>query len=120
MRGVSLEALRHFQFLPFQKIPDLQRLLTPRSAWTRLATAPHAFPALNVQIAKQPDASGVFLPPRADAREGMPLKTLVKIRDGKVADTLEGADPSSLANKVAVKPQEPAPELTKENESSQG
>ncbi|CAL8076370.1 unnamed protein product [Prunus armeniaca] len=40
--------------------------------------------------------------------------------DGKVADTLEGADPSSLANKVAVKPQEPAPELTKENESSQG
>ncbi|KAI5348360.1 hypothetical protein L3X38_001247 [Prunus dulcis] len=39
--------------------------------------------------------------------------------DGKVADTLEGADPSSLANKVAVNPQEPAPELTKENESSQ-
>ncbi|XP_008221994.1 PREDICTED: hyoscyamine 6-dioxygenase-like [Prunus mume] len=64
-----------------KKIPDLQRLLTPRSAWTRLATPPHAFPALNVQIAKQPDASGVFLPPRADARsdarEGMPLKTLI-------------------------------------------
>ncbi|ONI10344.1 hypothetical protein PRUPE_4G042200 [Prunus persica] len=39
--------------------------------------------------------------------------------DGKVADTLEGADPSSLANKVAVEPEEPAPELTKENESSQ-
>ncbi|CAL9015418.1 unnamed protein product, partial [Prunus brigantina] len=40
-------------------------------------------------------------------------------QDKKVADTLEGADPSSLANKVAVKPEEPAPELTKENESSQ-
>ncbi|CAL8100009.1 unnamed protein product [Prunus armeniaca] len=74
--------LSDFQFLPFQKIPDLQRLLTPRSAWARLATPPHAFPALNVQIAKQPDASGVFLTPRADAcsdaREGMPLKTLVQ------------------------------------------
>ncbi|CAL9015404.1 unnamed protein product, partial [Prunus brigantina] len=43
----------------------------------------------------------------------------VSWQDGKVADTLEGADPSSLANKVAVKPEEPAPELTKENESSQ-
>ncbi|KAI5331200.1 PREDICTED: monothiol [Prunus dulcis] len=50
---------------------------------------------------------------------------------GKVADTLQGADPSSLANKVGrvartVEPGEPASasletiqELTKENESSQ-
>ncbi|KAI5346161.1 hypothetical protein L3X38_014040 [Prunus dulcis] len=45
-----------------------------------LATPPHALPALDVQLAKQPTASGDFLPPRseavADAREGMPLKTL--------------------------------------------
>ncbi|XP_021830819.1 uncharacterized protein LOC110770898 [Prunus avium] len=39
--------------------------------------------------------------------------------EAQVADTLEGADPSSVANKVAVKPEEPATELTKENESSQ-
>ncbi|CAL8153283.1 unnamed protein product [Prunus armeniaca] len=77
-----------FQFLPFQKIPDLQLLLTPRSAWTRLATPPHAFPVLNVQIGKQPDASGVFLLPRADAREGMPLKTLVARPLGVIPRTL--------------------------------
>ncbi|CAL2251519.1 unnamed protein product [Prunus armeniaca] len=52
---------------------------TPRSAWSSPATPSYAFPALNVQLAKQQTASGVFLPPRADAREGMPLKTLVKI-----------------------------------------
>lgn len=37
---------------------------------------------------------------------------------GKVANTLEDADPSSLANKVAVKPEEHGLELTKGNESS--
>ncbi|CAL2278995.1 unnamed protein product [Prunus armeniaca] len=53
------------------------RLATPPSAWPRLATPSHALPVLNMQLAKQPTASGVFLPPRSDAREGMPLKTLV-------------------------------------------
>ncbi|KAL6284618.1 hypothetical protein ACE6H2_015547 [Prunus campanulata] len=61
------------KFLPVQKCPDLARLAPPG----------HAFPALNVQLAKQPTASGDFLPPRsdalADAREGMPLKTLLVI-----------------------------------------
>ncbi|CAL8171397.1 unnamed protein product [Prunus armeniaca] len=60
--------------LPVQKVPDL---VIPCSAWLRLETPPHAFPAPNVQLAKQPTASGDSLPPRSDAREGMPLKTLV-------------------------------------------
>ncbi|CAL9013270.1 unnamed protein product, partial [Prunus brigantina] len=58
------------------------RLAPPRYASTHLATPSYAFPSLNVQLAKQLTASGVFLPPRADARsdprEGMPLKTLLR------------------------------------------
>ncbi|CAL2274155.1 unnamed protein product [Prunus armeniaca] len=57
------------------KVPDL---VIPCSAWLRLETPPHAFPAPNVQLAKQPTASGDSLPPRSDAREGMPLKTLIR------------------------------------------
>ncbi|CAL8121389.1 unnamed protein product [Prunus armeniaca] len=79
IRGVSLEALRQSQISSGSKV---SRSDTPCSAWPRLATPSHAFLALNVQLAKQPTASGVFLPPRADARsdarEGMPLKTLVE------------------------------------------
>ncbi|CAL2244630.1 unnamed protein product [Prunus armeniaca] len=44
----------------------------------RLATPPHAFPALNVQLAKQPTASADPLPPRSHACEGLPLKTLIR------------------------------------------
>ncbi|CAB4276080.1 unnamed protein product [Prunus armeniaca] len=61
---------------------------------------------------------------------------MIIVAEGKVADILEGADPSSLANKVArvagpVKPREPTPppavaaslenvqQLAKENGSSQ-
>ncbi|CAL9004160.1 unnamed protein product, partial [Prunus brigantina] len=63
MRGV-LPICIFAKFIQVQKCPDLARLATP----------PYAFPALNVQLVKQPTASGDFLPPRsdalADAREG--------------------------------------------------
>ncbi|CAL2229208.1 unnamed protein product [Prunus armeniaca] len=96
-RGVSLEALRRrlpCEVLPCKQFADEQnssgsevsrsaRLAPPRYASTRLATPSYAFPSLNVQLAKRPTASGVFLPPRADAhsngRKGMPLKTLFQI-----------------------------------------
>ncbi|CAB4320139.1 unnamed protein product [Prunus armeniaca] len=60
--------------------PDLARLAPPRSALQRFVTPPYVFPALNVQLAKQPTTSGIFLPPHSEARfdasESMPLKTL--------------------------------------------
>ncbi|CAL8120480.1 unnamed protein product [Prunus armeniaca] len=74
MQGISLEALRH---------RVVSRSATPSHALLRLLMPCNAFPALNVQLAKQPTAWGVFLPPRADARsgvrEGMPLKTLILV-----------------------------------------
>ncbi|CAL2251672.1 unnamed protein product [Prunus armeniaca] len=86
---------------------------------------PHAH-FLRVEAEEQPEIFGAY------SVRDVPYFAFVK--DGKVADTLEGADPSILANKVArvagsVKPGEhdaPAPasletvhELTKENGSSQ-
>ncbi|BFG27756.1 hypothetical protein CerSpe_140300 [Prunus speciosa] len=88
---------------------------------------PHAH-FLRVEAKEQPEISEVY------SVSDVPYFVFVK--EGKVADTLEGADPSSLANKVArvagpVKPREPplpppAPaslenvqELAKENGSSQ-
>ncbi|CAL8149969.1 unnamed protein product [Prunus armeniaca] len=50
MRGVSLEALRQDS-----------RSGTPCNALLCLATPCNAFPALNVQLAKQPDTSGVWV-----------------------------------------------------------
>ncbi|CAL8996904.1 unnamed protein product [Prunus brigantina] len=77
------------KFLPVQKFPDLAHLAPPRSAWTCLATPPLAFPVLNVQLAKQPTASNVFLPPCADGREGVPLKTLISIHLGQLFLSLQ-------------------------------
>ncbi|KAH0996256.1 hypothetical protein GBA52_020120 [Prunus armeniaca] len=48
----------------------VSRSATPSHALLRLLTPCNAFPTLNVQLAKQPTASGVFLPPRADAHSG--------------------------------------------------
>ncbi|CAL8159078.1 unnamed protein product [Prunus armeniaca] len=52
----------------------MSRSRAPCNAFSRL-------PALNVQLAKQLTASGVFRPPhseaRSDARESMRLKTLI-------------------------------------------
>ncbi|KAI5335355.1 hypothetical protein L3X38_025488 [Prunus dulcis] len=49
---------------------EASRSGAPCSAWPRLATPPHAFLALNVQLAKQPTAWGDFLP----LRSGMPFE----------------------------------------------
>ncbi|CAL8989435.1 unnamed protein product, partial [Prunus brigantina] len=46
----------------------VSRSRAPCSALQRLLTPSHAFPALNVQLAKQLTASGVFWPPRSEAR----------------------------------------------------
>ncbi|CAB4306463.1 unnamed protein product [Prunus armeniaca] len=82
---------------------------------------PHAH-FLRVEVEEQPEISEAY------SVSDVPYFAFVK--DGKVFDTLKGADPSSLANKIArvagsVRPEEPAApasletvqELAKENES---